>query len=271
MKHLSVMRNNLKPGQIRVIPEDNRLSDMPPFLNTHLTIPRWFKSIPRMNGSLRTCAGVNDFLTIGMTLPAWSNFYFRPNLEEKKWEFRADEMSPKMGERGLSVIEGFPYSSTGECPVTKIRKLEEDYQYPKLVNPWKFQTAPGWSTLLLPVYWEPNPHYSVLPAIVHTDFYPAINCVLNITTTEEFKIPYGTPLMQLVPFKRNGDFDDLLIEDESQFKYFQGGGFGQGNIKSSDTGSSGPYRRMKHKMDNDILKKEQEMGYIRKMIERFRQ
>lgn len=266
LKHLSIMRNDLKPGQIRVIPPDNRLNDMPPYINTQLNLPKWFRLIPREKGSLKTCAGVNDFLTIGMTVPAWSNFYFKPNLETQFWESRVDDMSPPFGNHGLNVMEGFPFKSTGECPVTKVRELD-NFQYPKLVNPWKFQTAPGWSTLLLPVYWEPNPNYEVLPAMIHTDFYPTINCVINIKTSNEFKIPYGTPLMQLVPFKRSGNFEELVHEDESQYKYFASGGLGIGNIKPSDTGTAGPYRRTKHKLDSNDENKDEKNTIFRRISE----
>lgn len=122
-------------------------------------------------------------------------------------------MNPPL--RNIS-IEGFAYQSTGECPVSQNRPLDT-MQYPKIVNPWRIETAKGWSSLVLPVHWEPNPDYDVLPAVVHTDLYHAVNIVLNIKATTDFSIKYGTPMLHIIPFKRNEDVSKIEFQDESLF------------------------------------------------------
>jgi hypothetical protein len=224
--------------------------EMPPFLNSQLSMPSWFKRIAKKEGSLRSCAGINDFLSIGLTVPMWSNIFFRPNREHNFWESRVENMNPPV--QTLMGIEGFPYTSTGECPVTSVRKMET-MQYPKLVTPWRIETAPGWSCLVLPVSWEPNPDYDVLPAVVHTDFYHVANVVLNIKTDTDFVIKYGTPMVHLVPFERTKGLDKITFEDESNWKYVASTGFGAGHIMPS-TGSAGPYRRARH-VDRKLAEK----------------
>jgi hypothetical protein len=247
----------VKPGSIRITPEDNRLMEMPPYLNTQITMPRWYKAM-RKTAGLKRCAGVNDYLSTGVTIPMWSNLYFRPN-PESGWESRIENMDPPL--YNLNV-QGFSADDTPGCPVMDVRKLE-NMQYPKIINPWRFETAPGWSSLILPISWEPNRNYDVLPAVVHTDFYHVMNIVLNITTNVDFMIPYGTPMVQIIPFERKNGLSSIDFEDESMFKYVASGGFGSGQIIPS-TGTAAPYRRTKHKTDIALQEKKSKRKFFSK-------
>lgn len=244
-------KNQLKPGEIRLTPIDNRLNEMPPYINAVENQPPWFKRIHKNPGSLRRCAGINDFFNIGITIPSWTNFDFRPG-EHGHWETRGSNFGFQQGETDISKIESFPFVATGECPITAIREESlKEAQYPKLVNPWRVETAPGWSTLMLPMMWEPNNNYDVLPAVVHTDFYHTANVVLNLKGNSPFTIKWGTPLVHLIPFERKTNINHLYIEDESYFKYVASKGFGAGHITPFD-GTAAPYRRQRILVDKQL-------------------
>jgi hypothetical protein len=130
--------------------------------------------------------------------------------------------------------------------MTSVRKIETG-QYPKLINPWRIQTAPGWSTLIVPCYWEPSEDYALVPAIVHTDYYHSMNIVLNLIGDRPFGIKYNTPIAQLIPFKRDSDFTKVLFSDESDFKYYASTGFGTGFVSPRETGAT--YRRERTRVD----------------------
>lgn len=250
--------NKVKPGEIRFTPIDNRLLEMSPIVNSVANPPSWFRVIKKNKGSLRACAGTIDFLAAGVTLPAWSNFYFRLDATGKDWEIAADEMSPSAG---VSIVNAFHYESTGKCPITSVREIETS-SYPKLVNPWRIETAPGWSSLIVPIYWEPSPNYDIVPAIVHTDFYHTANVVLNIKTDQEFSIKYGTPLVQIIPFKRSEDFEKITFRDEQDFKYVATRGFGMGHL-SPRSHTAAPYRRERIAVDQQI-EKEKKKSFFKK-------
>lgn len=259
-------RNNLKPGQIRVTPSDNRLNEMPPYVNGVEKAPMWFRSSGKKPGSIRRCAGVGDYLSTGVTIPAWTHFDFKPGIDGQ-WETRASEFGGVRGATSISSIEGFSFDSTGQCPVTDLRSAgASNAQYPKLVNPWRIETAPGWSVLFLPTLWEPNVLYDVLPAIVHTDFYHTANIVLNIKTDQPFSIKWGTPLAHLIPFERKNDISELITADESQFKYVASTGFGIGHVMPIE-GTAAPYRRNRIAVDRD-LELEKNRGIIKKLLSR---
>ncbi len=246
-------KEKLKPGQIRFTPMDNRLMESAPFANSLTNQPSWFKRIKKEGGSLRRCAGTIDFLTAGVTLPMWTNYRFRPD-GRGSWETGSDDFFPSAVIGGKDVpigsISGFNYNSTGECPMTAVRKIETG-QYPKIINPWRIETAPGWSTLMVPIYWEPNEDYTVLPAIVHTDFYHQMNVVINPINDRPFTIRFGTPMAQLIPFKRDSDFTEVLFNDEEYFKYVASSGMGSGHLSPAD-GTGAPYRRERIKIDAEL-------------------
>ena len=260
------MKNrDLKPGQIRITPSDNRLNEMAPYINGTDTTPTWFKAMHKSIGSIRRCAGVTDYLSTGITLPAWTHFNFRPG-DNGHWETRASDFGTVPGMTKISSIEGFDFSSTGECPITGLRTSPmEKAQYPKLVNPWRIETAPGWSALFLPVLWEPSEFYDVLPAIVHTDFYHTANVVLNIKTDKPFSIKWGTPLVHVVPFERKHNVSEILVRDESNFKYVASTGFGMGHVQPADS-TAAPYRR--ERLATDRLLEGKKTGILKSVFKR---
>jgi hypothetical protein len=95
-------------------------------------------------------------LSAGITIPSWSIFDFKFDSEKGHWESRGASFSSNTYlDTKVGVVDSFMHESTGECPLTSVRKIENSH-YPKLVNPWKLETAPGWSTMVLPLYWEPS-------------------------------------------------------------------------------------------------------------------
>lgn len=249
-----------KPGQIVIVPEDERLMESAPYINSMINLPSWFKSSGKHKGSIRKCAGTQDLLTMGVTIPMWTNVHFRPSPIGLGWEFAMGDFAT---EPVKFVNNPFPYESTGSCPMTNVRKIENS-EYPKLVNPWCFITAPGWSSMILPIPYEPNEHYEVLPAVVHTDFYHNVNIVLNLKNDQPFTIKWNTPVARIIPFKREPELTEIIFEKEESFKLVTGRGFGSGFIMPighivgdrSDAGKA--YRQEKAKMDECVRGSEEQ-------------
>lgn len=248
-----------KPGQIVVIPEDERLMESAPYVNSMINLPGWFKSSGKHRGSIRKCAGTQDLLTMGLTIPMWTNIHFRPSPIGLGWEYAMGDFS---AEPLKFVNSPFSYESTGSCPMTNIRKIENS-EYPKLVNPWCFVTAPGWSSMILPIPYEPNENYDILPAVVHTDFYHNVNIVLNLKNDQPFMIRWNTPLARIIPFKRTPELTEVIFETEDKFKLATGRGLGSGYIMPighlvSDRSDAGKaYRQEKVKMDETVRQAEE--------------
>jgi hypothetical protein len=239
-----------KPGEIHFYPSDDRLTENPPYINNAKTIPSWFRKIPKSLGSIRSCTGTLDYLQVGATIPLWTNTKFTPNFSNPwVWEVEMDNM-PYAHAFGN---EPFRYESTGECPMTSKREIKNG-SYPKLVNPWYVRTAPGWSCLVIPMFFEPSTKYQIVPSIVHTDFYHSLNVVLNIYTDQSFEIKAGTPMVQLIPFKRNSDFEKMSIGDAVHHKLLSTRGFNDFGLFPSTGGTGKAYKKYQRTVDQKLEK-----------------
>ena len=244
----------VKPGEILMLPWDNRLLEMPPYLNAKSPVPTWLKTAAQNEGSIRRCAATIDIVTAGITLPAWTNFRFHLSDKKNDWIVKMDQFDEGGMGKPPFVNQPFAFVQTGQCPMTEMREIKEA-TYPKLVNPWRIITAPGWSCLMLPILHQPNRDWTLLPGIVHTDFYHEMNCVLNVTAKENFTIKWGEPMAQIIPFRRDSDFIKLRFGDESSFPVVLGRGFGSGALKPApgpDQSSSRMYRALRLKLDKEI-------------------
>jgi hypothetical protein len=103
----------------------------------------------------------------------------------------------------LNLISFHPIDQAPEYPNVK------PHAYPKWNNPWSIKTPKGYSTLFVqPMHRESM--FTILPGIVDTDTYTApVNFPMVINDPDfEGLIPKGTPIAQVIPFKR----DDWQIE-----------------------------------------------------------
>ena len=80
-----------------------------------------------------------------------------------------------------------------------------DLVFPKWVNPWGIKTPKGYSVLFIQPMHRDLP-FKILPGIVDTDTYHmpvSFPFTLNDINFQGL-IPAGTPIVQVIPFKREG-------------------------------------------------------------------
>jgi hypothetical protein len=228
-------------------------------------MPQWWKDQPKKAGSIRRCHGTLDYINQGITFRMWTNVQVRPTANRANFEVRMDQFgSPSAEPDKFFRNEAFPYSSSEGCPFAENRTINGDF--PKLVTPWMFKTPPGYSTLILPNLLEPNPNYSVMPGIVHTDYYHTINVVLLIHTDKEFTIPVGTPIYQLIPFRRKDNTSKVILGNESMWRHMQGRGVGEHYLANTDRRSS--YRRELAKQDLSVKTELDDSSFIKRIFNR---
>jgi hypothetical protein len=93
------------------------------------------------------------------------------------------------------------FHSTAQAPYHPVMN---EHPYPKWMNPWAIRTPKGYSCLFINPVHKSNNYFTILEGVVDTDKYFApVNFpfVLNDTNFEGL-IPAGTPLAQIIPFKR---------------------------------------------------------------------
>lgn len=135
----------------------------------------------------------------------------------------------------VSEVDGGPYynwssqNAISFHPViqAELHPKNNGFPYAKWTNPYSIKTPPGYSCLFMPPIHNPNGIFTVLEGFVDTDKYlPPVNFpfVLN---DPKFRgiIPAGTPMVQIIPIKREewklelGNIDSLEEVKKIQFSF----------------------------------------------------
>jgi hypothetical protein len=160
------------------------------------------------NNSAKKCGPMAETFTSGYIIPLWSDVLVEIDdlTQERQINWRVTE----------SVFE--PHGDDSYW----VEKFD-GYDFPvmKFINNWLVKTPPGYSTLIVSPFGYKNLPWKAIPAIVDTD-----KTQLQLATPGYFKtgfqgiIPKGTPMVQLIPFKRDDwkSSFSFLKEDEYRRK-----------------------------------------------------
>jgi hypothetical protein len=174
-------------------------------------IPDWYKNMESYMGgkkkpigdgktstTIKRCMPVFDAITAGYIITSPADVYVSIKEEQQYFEWST-----------LGLITFHPIEQAPEHPARK------PHAYPKWNNPWAIKTPKGYSTLFTqPMHRESV--FTILPGIVDTDTYSApVNFPMIINDPNfEGLIPQGTPIAQVIPFKREDWQMDIGSEKE---------------------------------------------------------
>ena len=149
--------------------------------------------------TVKSCPGILDVLNYGYIIPLWSDYkVIRFPISEKYpqgigWWFpdRVQNIGSADTHPGAQ-IDSYPFP-----PDTFYGTL-------KFINPWCIKTPPGYSCYFTAPHYNKHPNITVLSGIIDTDIYHEghINTWFTAPLEEEILLPYGMPIAQIIPFKR---------------------------------------------------------------------
>lgn len=169
------------------------------------------------NFTIKKCMPVFDAMTAG--------YYMYPMCD---LSFGIDNSIPMYNESGsLNDYRWVKWTDPSlnafdahtSLQIEKYPKSSDFYHIPyKFMNPWVIKTAPGYSCLFIhPMHIDNNNFWS-MPAIVDTDLYPqAINFPFFIKKDFEGVIEHTTPIIQVIPIKRNSWKAQFSMVDEFNY------------------------------------------------------
>ena len=163
-------------------------------------IPSWYKKMeafPHKNeaGTLKACIPLRDAMTSGYIIPLWQDFYFNVDTENEENNLSANFMDDNyaLADHGSGQVAGSRYDSYtfGAAPM-------------KFINPWVIKTPPGWSCIISQPFNHGEDRFEIPTSIVDTDTYHTnINFPFFwLKDKYDDVIKQGTPLVQVIPFKR---------------------------------------------------------------------
>jgi hypothetical protein len=184
-------------------------------------IPDWYKNMesyiggekkPGGNGetvaTIKRCMPVFDAITAGYIITSPADVYvtIRDGVQYFEWA-------------NFGTIQFHPIDQAPTHPI------KNEHAYPKWISHWSIRTPKGYSTLFVqPMHRESI--FTILPGIVDTDeFYAPVNFPFVINDPKfEGLIPKGTPIGQIIPFKREpwvmqlGGKKEIKEQEESSSK-----------------------------------------------------
>ena len=173
-------------------------------------VPDWYKDLesyiggekkPDGNagttGTIKRCMPVFDAINSGYIIPTPCDIW----VKQVPIEEDPTKTQPYYEWANFGIIEFHPIVQAPVHPSNSGHTVS----YPKWINSWAVKTPPGYSVAFVQP-WHRDSVFTILPGIVDTDTYSAaVNFpfVLNEPTKFEGLIPAGTPMAQVIPFKRD--------------------------------------------------------------------
>jgi len=182
-------------------------------------VPEWFKSIPptmsskdkvnRPNMTAKKCMPMLDAMTLGYVIPLCGDLGLKSSEDLRQIEvFNPPQI--KLAE--FHTLEQLGPKAPG-MPAPPV----------KFINHWVVKTAPGWSTLFMPLVNNnlQNPHFTCLGGLVDTDTYPKEVNFPAVWHTPNFDghLPAGTPLVVAIPVKRDSVPRDCSVRPMSDKEF----------------------------------------------------
>jgi hypothetical protein len=148
--------------------------------------------IKSIDSTIKKCVPVYDAMTAGYIIYSFTDIYIS-QIDEKphyQWHNLVDNV-----DIGINWY------------VTEQADNHPDFQnipYPRWILPWAISTPNGYSCIIIPPMHRESKIFEILPAIIDTDkSITQINLPFVLKDIKfEGTIPAGTPIAQIIPFKR---------------------------------------------------------------------
>jgi len=192
-----------------------------PIVPASKALPEWYKKIevrepgraPWTIPTVKACMPFFDAMVQGYIIPLWADLYVTTEINEDGNPYPVF----RWGERGDTVIDSHEVNQTMGVPAME-KSLGGGPAW-KFISPWLIETPKNYSTLFVPPLNNAHPHFEVISAIVSTDCYSQFihfPFVWRGPADWEGVILQGTPVVQLIPFKRDDFRHDISAITEAE-------------------------------------------------------
>lgn len=171
-------------------------------------IPSWFKSLPMKlspgfkSSTVKRCPPFLDAMVTGWIIPLVADVEIQSNEDCSGVTYSWNFLRPMIQNHETDQI------SSDKVPSPHLPKPPI-----KWLNWWAIKCPPGYSLLFVPPLNREDPRFTCFSGLVDADgYFEFINFpfVWNVPNFHGI-IPAGTPLMQVIPIKRDSLFDKHVI------------------------------------------------------------
>lgn len=165
-------------------------------------VPEWYKKMEtsfaedktdkyqvKKTQTVKRCMPVLDAMTAGYILKTHTDILVKNENGVLGFEWASD------------TSEGITFHPPSQ--LINYREMDLPFGAAKLRNPWNIRTSKGYSCLFIPPAHQPENGIRILEGVVDTDTYcNAVQFPFLVDKDFTGTIPAGTPVVQVIPFKR---------------------------------------------------------------------
>jgi hypothetical protein len=208
-----MLKSFLKTPEIEFLCEENDWGVIPEPFPARKLIPDWFKALPPRttkglgSGTVKRCPPFLDAMQLGWILPLAADVEFHTNETGSKLEHKT------MFYKAMVEAHGYNQVTTDKAPHPSMPRPPM-----KFLNHWAIKVPKGYSVLFVPPLNRPDPRFQCMSGMVDCDGYEEF---VNFPFTFNEKnfhgiIEAGTPLVQVIPIKRDTLFKEAKIRKETK-------------------------------------------------------
>jgi len=212
-------------------------------------LPEWYKKLeyrssdikPWESATIKACMPFFDVMVQGYIIPLWADLYASTVINEE------GNPCPEFNWGGENILS--PHGKNQTLGLPMVEKSLGGGPAWKFLSPWLIETPKGYSTLFVSPFNNVNPNFELVAAIVSTDCYKnVINFPFVWTGPADWEgiIPQGTPLVQVIPFKRDDFRHEISVGDMVDDALVKS------SVKAIQNGFSNVYKRLWRKTSRSI-------------------
>lgn len=167
--------------------------------------------------SIKNCPGIIEYMRNGFVVKAWQDIYIETDLtgDNFSWQspvprqfiLRKDSIADVIdSEKEMGHFDRQIFFDYFPRPNTLKNVL-------KINTPWFIKLPPGYGALILPVWYDNETRFSVIPGILQTDYLEKLNVQIYWHSLGRGDtIKSGTPLAKIYPIKLDDKWDLVVRE-----------------------------------------------------------
>lgn len=194
-------------------------------------IPDWWKNTPSYGGfkgtepnkktmnfhsgadnaTIKRCIPVLDSMSLGYLVVTPAELYVSPKeVTEKNVENGPTSEFLLFYPRRAERVDYHPWGQASRHPYGTKQRLA------KVFTPWHVRLPKDHSLIITEPLNNPSEYWSVVSGVMDSDdFYPTLNFMVAIKDPNfEGIIPAGTPIAQLIPFKRD-NWESVIVDSDN--------------------------------------------------------
>lgn len=204
---------------IEFVTERSLYGTMPEPVPANKVLPEWYKQLaPRLTGAgkqtelqtstVKRCMPFLDALSMGWILPLCAEVQFKAEEGVVNYEWQFDE----------SVVSNHNLGQVGGDMFPR-----NDWPVMKFHNYWCVKVPEGYSLLVTSPFNRIEPRFETFSGVVDADsYFNYINAPFMWTGGNyEGVIDAGTPVVQVIPFKRDGILSDAVVREMTEEEHLE--------------------------------------------------